>query len=312
VKQVEVVVSVLALVLSSTSAACKGDSDKTASASEAVVQPRQVTVRVAMSAAFVSEAGVPIYRQITDYVGKHAGHRLELLNGLSYATINKMLASGDIDVGFVCGYPYVLSHDKPTPETDLLVAPVMKNPRYGGKPKYFSDLVVRKDGPFQRLEDLKGKVYVYNEEISNSGYNLPRFRFVEAGLPKGFFGQIKRSGSHEESIRMVANGEADASYVDSLVLEYDQAHQGKDATNVRVIDSVGPAGIPPVVVSHKVGAGVRQALARAFVTMHEDPEGRKILDAAFVEKFVAVDDGNYDDIRRMEQRAKQAGVSTIE
>ncbi|HEU4536997.1 MAG TPA: PhnD/SsuA/transferrin family substrate-binding protein, partial [Polyangiaceae bacterium] len=211
-KYTEALLCALALALGATGAACKGDADKPAIALKASAQPRQAVIRVALSAAFVSEAGVPIYRQITDHVTKSSGQRLELLNGLSYETINKMLASGDIEVGFVCGYPYVLSHDKPVPEADLLVAPVMKNPRYGGAPKYYSDLVVRQDSPYRRLEDLKGKVYAYNEEISNSGYNLPRFRFVEANLPKGFFGKIKRSGSHEESIRMVASGEADASY----------------------------------------------------------------------------------------------------
>jgi phosphonate transport system substrate-binding protein len=269
-------------------------------------EPEAAAIRVAMSAAFVSQSGVGVYRQMTDYVAKKAGRKVELIDGLSYESINKMLASGDVDVGFVCGLPYVLLHDKPTAEADLLVAPVMKAARYGGKPKYFSDLIVRIDSPYKKLEDLKGKPYVYNDELSNSGYNLPRFRLVSAGLTDGFFGSLKRSGSHEESIRMVASGEAEASYVDSLVLEYDQARGGTDANKVRVIDSIGPAGIPPVVVSAKVPEPTRQLLRRILVEMNTTPEGRKILDSALVEKFVAVDDNNFDDIREMKQKAEQA------
>ena len=298
---------VVALALAVSFAGCGHE------ASEKPAAPAVKTqrLRMAMSAAFVSEAGVPVYQQIAEYLKTKTGDDVELLTGLSYETINKMIASGDIDAGFVCGLPYTLLHDKPAPEADVIVAPVMKDPRYGGKPKYFSDLVVRKDSPFHKLEDLKGATYVYNEAISNSGYNLPRYRLASANLTNGFFKTVKRSGAHEESIRMVANGEADASYVDSLVLEYDQRRGGEFANKVRVIDSVGPAGIPPVVVSTKLPAARRQALTEALVGMHQSATGRKILDAALVDKFVAVDDHNFDDIREMKRFAENRGFQTI-
>lgn len=301
------------IVLGSAVCACQnGNKEVHATTSKASPkEPEGAAIRVAMSAAFVSQSGVVVYRQITDYVAKKAGRKVELIDGLSYESINKMLGSGDVDVGFVCGLPYVLLHDKPAAEAELLVAPVMKGARYGGKPKYFSDLVVRIDSPYQKLEDLKGKAYVYNDELSNSGYNLPRFRLVNAGLTEGFFGALKRSGSHEESIRMVASGEAEASYVDSLVLEYDQARGGTDANKVRVIDSIGPAGIPPVVVSAKVPGPTRELLKRILLEMSASSDGRKILDAALVDKFVAVDDSNFDDIREMKQKAEQAKYLAI-
>lgn len=301
------------IVLGSALIACQNDNKESAPAGSPAPakQAQGATIRVAMSAAFVSQAGVGVYRQITGYVGEKTGRKVELIDGLSYESISKMLASGDVEVGFVCGLPYVLAHDKPSPEVDLLVAPVMKAARYAGKPKYFSDLVVRTDSPYKKLEDLKGKAYVYNDELSNSGYNLPRFRLVSAGLTDGFFGSVKRSGSHEESLRMVANGEAEASYVDSLVLEYDQARGGTDANKLRVIDSIGPAGIPPIVVSAKVAEATRQLLKRALVEMHTTPEGRKILDAALVDKFVEVADSNFDDIRQMKQKAEQAKYVAI-
>lgn len=301
------------VVLGSALFACQNGNKENSTAASAAPskEPEGATIRVAMSAAFVSQSGVGVYRQMTDYIAKKAGRKVELIDGLSYESINKMLGSGDMDVGFVCGLPYVLLHDKPSAEAELLVAPVMKAARYGGKPKYFSDLIVRVDSPYKKLEDLKGKAYVYNDELSNSGYNLPRFRLVSAGLTDGFFASLKRSGSHEESIRMVASGEAEASYVDSLVLEYDQARGGTDANKVRVIDSVGPAGIPPIVVSAKVPEPTRQLLKRILLEMNTTPEGRKILDAAVVDKFVAVDDSNFDDIREMKQKAEQAKYLSI-
>lgn len=268
-------------------------------------------IRIAMSAAFVSESGIGVYEQISAYLAEKAGVKTEFVTGLSYKTINEMLVSGAVDCGFICGLPYVMLHDRPDPAVDLLAVPIMKAPRYKGQPKYYSDLIVRKDSPYQTLQDLKGRTYVYNEELSNTGYNMPRYRLVQLGLTHGFFGKVTRSGSHEESIRMVASGKADASFVDSLVLDYDREKQLGHAHEVRVIESVGPSRIGPLVASTKLSAEVREKLRKHLYTMHEDPVGRKILDDALLDRFVSIDDRDYDDIRMMKEAAAKADFPTI-
>jgi hypothetical protein len=93
------------------------------------------------------------------------------------------------------------------------------------------------------------------------------------------------------------------------VLDYDR-HLGKtDALNVRIIEVLFPggAGIPPVVVSSKVGPSLKKNLTRILTGMHRDPEGRKILKQALMLRFDPPDDHNYDDIRKMEKAAQDAG-----
>jgi phosphonate transport system substrate-binding protein len=287
--------------------ACRSDAAERDPITEANAQ----RVRIALSTALVSDAGVAVYQQIASYLKSKTGHDVELVSGLTPEAINQRIASGDIDVAFICGLTYTMLHDRPAPEAVVIAAPVMKSPRYGGKPKYFADLIVRKDSAYKQLEDLKGKIYVYSDTSSNTGYNLPRYRFLAADLMDGFFGAVKRSGAHEESIRMVASGEADASYVNSLILEFDQARGGEHASKVHVIDSVGPAGISPVVASTRLPVALRTSLADALLGLHLTPEGRKVLDAALVDKFVVVDDHNFDDIREMKQVAEQAGYLAI-
>jgi phosphonate transport system substrate-binding protein len=262
-------------------------------------------LRVAMSAAFVSERGVPVYGKVVDYLAEKSGAPLELVTGLAYTTINQMLEAGAVDYGFICGYPYILAHDQPVPKVELVAAPVPKDPRYLHKPVYFSDLVVRKGSPFKTLQDLRGRTYVFNEETSNSGYNMPRSYLVKLGLTNGFFGKVLRSGSHEASIRMVAQGLADASFVDSLVLDYDRAKGFGDAAEVRVIDSLGPVATVPFVVSTAALRTVAPLKAR-LLTMHEDPRGRQILEEAFLERFAEVSDADYDGLRAMKKAAEDA------
>jgi phosphonate transport system substrate-binding protein len=284
-----------------------GEAPRAVAPSPPGIQP----IRIALSAAFVSESGVPVFERITHYVAAKSGIPCELITGLAYGTINKMLDDGALDAAFICGLPYVIERDKPQPSIVLLAAPVMKGARYQDRPQYFSDLVVRKDSPYQRLEDLRGKIYVYNEQLSNSGYNMPRFRLVEAGETDGFFGKVLRSGSHEESIRMVAEGEADASFVDSLVLDFDRIKGFGHADKVRVIESIGPAAICPVVASVKLPEPRRDMVQETLLGMDEDPKGRQVLDDALVARFEKVNDRDYNGIRQMKKAAEDAGFNVI-
>ena len=269
-------------------------------------------IRIAMSAAFVSEAGLHVYDDLSAYLAGKMGKKIEFVTGFGYQTINDMLDAGAIDVAFICGLPYVLLHDRKNSPIELIAAPVMKHQRYNNRPKYFSDLIVRKNSDVRSLADLRGRTYVFNEELSNSGYNMPRYRLLKLGFTEQFFGRVLRSGSHEESIRMVAEGLADASFVDSLVLEYDRDYGGDAANLVRVVESIGPAGIPPVVMSNRVPATLRDEVKRHLLAMHDDPAGRSILDRALIARFVATDDSNYQDIRSMLRTAKKAGYTTIQ
>lgn len=270
------------------------------------------TINIAMTAAFVSEKGIGVYEEIGDYIEKKTGLKVEFVSGLSYATINAMIESGAAQMAFVCGYPYILSHDgKENPPTKLLAAPVNAMPQYKGEPKYYSYIIVRKDSPITKFEDLKGKTWVYNDDISNSGYNMPRAKLVSMGETKGFFGKIVKSGAHEESIRMVGAGEADASAVDSLVLDYALAEKEPYASEVKIIETLGPAGVPPVVYSSKLDEKKAQKIKQALLGMKGDPEGKAILDKAHLLEFVHVEENNYDDIRAMANSAKEAGFMEI-
>ncbi len=275
-------------------------------------------IKMAVTAAFVSANGMPVYEKIAKYVAQKMGISTKLVSGFSYGEVDDMLDKGLVQVGFVCGLPYTQKFEQG--KAELLVAPVMADPRYGDKPIYFSDVIVHKDSSIKSFADLKGKIYVYNEKASNSGYNLPRWRLLqvkkELGLPLGsnFFGRIIFSGAHEESIRLVANKTVDASSVDSLVLDYDRKFFPKYTSQVKVIESIGPAGVPPVVISEialKKDPTLKKRLQDVFVEMSADPEGRRILKEALIKRFVVVDDSNYDDIRKMEKEALSAGLPDL-
>lgn len=268
-------------------------------------------IRIVMSAAFVSESGIEIYDEIFKYLAIKIKRKISFVSGFSYSTINKMLDMGMVDVGFICGLPYVLKHDLKQPTVQLIAAPVMNDARYENKPEYFSYLIINKDNKAKRFTDTRGLRFVYNDEISNSGYNMPRAYMISLGETRGFFSKVIRSGSHEESIRMIAAKEADISAVDSLVYDYEIKNNPEYVSQTKIIKVLGPAGIPPVVVSTKISPEIKKELQEALLTMQNDIVGKSILAKALIRRFTLVSDSNYDGIRKMKRDAENADFLTI-
>jgi phosphonate transport system substrate-binding protein len=88
-----------------------------------------------------------------------------------------------------------------------LVAEIDKDGGFG----YYGVIIVRKDSPYQRVEDLKGKKFGFADPNSTSGHQAPRFFLTEQGYdPDKFFGSTTFSGSHENSVKMLYDGQFDA------------------------------------------------------------------------------------------------------
>lgn len=268
-------------------------------------------LKIAMSAAFVSERGLNVYSELFEYISKKLGRKVEFVSGFSYETINQMLDTGMVDMGFVCGLPYVLKKDQLNPQVELLVSPVMKDEKYQGKPVYFSYLIVNKDSGYKEFSDLRNSHFAYNDEISNSGYNMPRSYLIDLGETSGYFKKVSRSSSHEESIRMVAGNEADVSAVDSLVYDYDSKYYPQFVERTRILKVLGPAGIPPIVVSTKMPGKLKSEIKTILKTMNDDPQGKKILEKGLLEKFIDAEDSNYDGIRLMLKKSIDTGFKVI-
>ena len=262
-------------------------------------------------ASYLAENARPIYTRMAEWIARRLGEPAALLAGVAWEERLRMLDDGRVQVAFICGLPYARRFDRPDRPVALLCAPVMAHPRYRGRPVYFTDVIARRDSPLASFADLHGKRYAYNDAGSNSGYVVPRHHLLALGETGGYFGEAVASGSHQQSIQMVLDGMVDASGIDSTVLELETKLRPEIRPALRVVESIGPCPIPPVVVSSRLPIGGRTRLREAFLTMHEDPEGRAILADGLIARFVPVEDADYDAIRDMVRRAEAAGFLAL-
>jgi ABC-type phosphate/phosphonate transport system substrate-binding protein len=122
---------------------------------------------------------------------------------------------------------------------------------------------------------------------------------------------VVEAGFHQEAIRMVANGAVDAAAIDSQVLAIELRDHPQLRDQVRVIDTLGPSTIQPVVAARHLASPLKDALGAALHTMGDDPTMRATLDAGFIARFVPVDDATYNDIRAMVAAAEAANFRVL-
>jgi phosphonate transport system substrate-binding protein len=188
---------------------------------------------------------------------------------------------------------------------------VLARERYAGRPIYYSDVIVHRDSPITSIEELQVRSWAYNDPASHSGYSLTLYELVRMGARTGFFSRVVEAGFHQYAIRMVAARAVDAAAIDSQVLAVELRDHPRLAACLRVI---GPFGRPPSSQSSPP-AGCRDQLQTAVRDVslalggHAGPESA--LAQGFVERFVVIHDGDYDDIRAMLAAIHAAGYTTL-
>lgn len=117
------------------------------------------------------------------------------------ATIEEMCASPTDTMGFIPALGYVLANQL------CGVDVAFKAVRFGWD-VYWAQILVARDSPYQKLEDLNGKKWGYTEPASTSGYMVPLVMMQDAGIKPS---ESVETGGHPQSVKAVYNGEVDFS-----------------------------------------------------------------------------------------------------
>jgi phosphonate transport system substrate-binding protein len=199
----------------------------------------------------------PCNRRLYEFVAKACG-ATELVDGGDW----RELEAGRFDLAFICSPPVIWLAGA----VEAIAAPVLADPRFGGKPLYSSEVIVNRDSRFQSLEDLRGARWAVNEPSSWSGYWVTLQRVGSWD----FFGEVVKAGFHERALRMVVEGKVDGSAIDCHVLGVVLKKDPKLAARIRIVETLGPAPSQPVVVRASLDEDVK-ARIRARLLGLRDP-----------------------------------------
>ncbi len=247
-----------------------------------------------------------IFEAVAHYIQEQTGSPFQVIDQIPWKERERRLDSGLIDIAWICGFPYILRVDQPHPGIELLAAPVISGDRYQNQPIYFSDVVVHRDSRFRTFADLRGSSWAYNEPYSHSGYNVVRYHLASLAETGKYFGKVIESGAHLNSLQLIMRHEVDASAIDSIVLEIEFQRHPAIHSELRIIETLGPSPIPPLVLSRQLRLKTRRLLRDLLIQMNINPAGKSALVQAGLVRLAAVKDSDYDAIRNMYQKGRNA------
>jgi phosphonate transport system substrate-binding protein len=154
-----------------------------------------------------------------------------------------------------------------------------------GMADYHSVIFTRRDAGVKRLEDLKGKIIVFEDAGSTSGYLLPKLFLIRRGLKlteQSRFTANKLATdigyvfaySQEKLVESVLTRQADAGAFSNDDLN---ALEERKKVDIAVLAQTERLPRHLLSVRRDLAAALVGSLEAILLAMHEDPEGRKIL-----------------------------------
>ncbi|WP_037311027.1 phosphonate ABC transporter substrate-binding protein [Ruegeria halocynthiae] len=138
------------------------------------------------------------------------GVETKLFAPADYNGVIQGLLGGTIDMAWLgaSGYAKTYLSD---PEA---VEPVLVKVNTDGSYGYYSIGFARKDSGITSLDNMKGKTFGFGDPNSTSGFLIPSIEIpaaTGATMASGdYFGEVKFTGGHEQTIVAVNNGDVDA------------------------------------------------------------------------------------------------------
>jgi ABC-type phosphate/phosphonate transport system substrate-binding protein len=172
-------------------------------------------------------------------------------------------------------------------------------------------ILVRKDSPYEKPEDLKGAAFALNSRHSNSGMNLPRLLFARLAGGKPFFGSVVETGSHPNSIARVASGELDAASIDCLTYVFFKDHRPEVVESLRILAETPESPAIPFITSIATPTDEAARLQAALFRVAADPAHRPTLDGLRLRNISMPDPAAYAGLLGYERQAAELGYPEL-
>lgn len=248
------------------------------------------------------------WRELFAWAGQRADVDLHWIDHAFPAPLGELWSRPDLGCAFMCGWPFARSN----PQPKLIAAPVPSPARYGGRPVYFTDLVVRATSDFRTLEDTFGGRLGYTVEDSQSGYNAPRhhlLKFRRPVRPTLYKEAVGPLVTPRRVIEAVLDDRIDAGPLDSYVHDLLRRHAPDLASQLRVVATTEPAPIPPLIAASARDDESVARLRDAFLEVGKRPELTKLRESLLLKGFAAVRPETYRVTIDRERAAIAAGYS---
>jgi phosphonate transport system substrate-binding protein len=229
------------------------------------------------------------YEPLAEYLSRKNGIRITLKLLPRYGNIISNFQSLEMDGAFFGSFTYTLAHAKLGVE--VLARPVWLD----NTSTYHGLIFVRKDSRIRDAKDMKGKRFAFVDKATTAGYLLPLTYFHENGIPdfRMYFKETYFAGTHESVIRDVLDRKADVGAAKNTVFNRLAKEDPRVSKELFVLARSPEVPENGLALRKDIDPGLRDQLKETLLTMHLDPEGRKVLEGFGALRFIETRTDDY-------------------
>lgn len=141
----------------------------------------------------------------TAYLSQQLGTKVTLRVANDYAAVIEGQRAGNIHIGYYGPASFARAL-----VTGVEITAFVIDVNGDGSKGYYSVFYVKKDSPYQSVQQLKGKNLGLVDPNSTSGYNMPLYTLNKMGIDaEKFFDKVLLTGSHENAVLALWQGTVD-------------------------------------------------------------------------------------------------------
>lgn len=249
-----------------------------------------------------------VWRGLLARVAGEAGVPLEYLRYPAPQPLEHLWSRPDLGAVLMCGYPIALQLVPVQP----LAAPVPRTPWAAGHAVYRTDLIVREDAPFRRLEDTFGGRAGWTVAHSHSGFNAFRHHLLAYRTPqrptlyREMVGNLVTARNVLDAVR---EGRIDVGPLDAYWHMLLARHAPQLCEGVRVLASTALAPMPAFVAAADAPADAVARLRGAFASAAAQSWFGGLAEPLMLAGFAEVTRETFDPALEWDGQARAAGYA---
>ncbi len=246
----------------------------------------------------VSSEVAELWRALFGLMIERSGLTISIVEYPPPNPLGELWARNDLAGVFMCGLPFSFAHPQPS----LIAAPVPAPPEFQGRPCYWSELVVRKDSPFQVPGDAFGRRVAFTAADSQSGYAAALSYFMANAARTPLFSEVVAPRvTPSGALAAVIDGSAEIAPIDAYAYRLLKRYRPDLTAEVRSVGRTASTPIPVLVASHsEIGN-----LQSAFLNAHRHTATARLMRELLLERFTQPSPESYRVLRQNFETAKE-------
>jgi phosphonate transport system substrate-binding protein len=229
------------------------------------------------------------YEPLAEYLFRKTGAKVSLKILPRYGNIIENFRSSGLDGAFFGSFTYALARAKVGVE--VLARPVALD----NTSTYHGLIFVRKDRGIRTARDMKGKRFAFVDKATTAGYLLPLDYFRNHGISdyNVYLKEAYFTGTHEDAVFDVLNRKADIGAAKNTVFQRLANADPRIMKELIVLERSPDVPENALALRKDIDVSLRNRLKESLLTMHLDPDGKRVLERFGALRFIETTDEDY-------------------